>query len=43
MGRGAEHTGFWWGNIRKTGNLVDKKHKWDDKTKMNLQELGSGT
>jgi len=42
MGRGAAHTGFWWGNIRKRGSLVHPKRKWDDNIEINLQEVGSG-
>jgi len=41
MGRGAAHTGFWWGNMRKRGNLVDPRRKWDDNIEINLQEVGS--
>ena len=41
MGRGAAHTGFWWGNMRKRGKLVDPRRKWDDNIEINLQEMGS--
>jgi len=42
MGRGATHTGFWWGNMRKRGKLGDLKRKWNDNIKTNLQDVGSG-
>jgi hypothetical protein len=54
MGRGGEHTGFWWGNMRKRYHLEDSGvvgriilkcifDKWDVETWAKLIWLSRGT
>jgi len=37
-GTGEVHTGFWWGKRP----LGQPRHRWEDKIKMDLQEVGLG-
>ena len=43
MGRGVAYIGFWWGNQKERDKLGRPRHRWDDKIKMDLQEVGCGS
>jgi hypothetical protein len=35
------HIGFWWGDLRESYNLGDRR-RWEDNIKMGLQEVAWG-
>jgi hypothetical protein len=37
---GRVHTGFWWGDLKKT--LGRPRNRWEDNIKIDLQEVGWG-
>jgi len=42
LGIGEAYAGFWWGNLRERGHLVDPCLRWEVNIKMDLQEVGCG-
>jgi hypothetical protein len=40
--RGKVHAGFWWGILGERDHLKDPKRRWEDYTKMELQEIRWG-
>jgi len=35
-------SGFWWGNLREGDHWARPRRRWEDNTKMDLQEVGFG-
>jgi hypothetical protein len=42
MGRGGAYTGFWWGKPEGKRQVGRTRHRWENTTKMDIQEVGYG-
>ena len=41
-GRGEAYTKFWWGILRERDRFWRPRRRWEDNSKMDLQEVGCG-
>jgi hypothetical protein len=39
-GGGEVYTRFWWGNLREEHSFGRRRHRWEDNSKVYLQEVG---